>query len=149
MKTSENQWKILAMQRRSLRTMRQKDKYISQLQKSQREKKETDHVRIMIERILKAQRCKFKKLILNYNYKILHNICFLKKKMTNVAKEWRKEVINDCKWEHQSEERSYLFISESHYTLLASIDTYKMKMKQRDNNKKWWRREKWKLLLNC
>ena len=72
-----------------------------------------------------------------------------KKKIINVTKEQRKEVINDCKQEHQSEERSYLFISESHYTLLASIDTYKMKMKQHDNNKKWWRREKWNLLLNC
>ncbi len=41
----------------------------------------------MIERILKAQRRKFKKLILNYNYKILHNICLLKKKMMNVMKE--------------------------------------------------------------
>jgi len=75
------------MQRRLLRTTRQKDKYISQLQRSQREKKETDHVRITIERISKAQRREFKKLILNYNYKILHNICFLKKKMTNVVKE--------------------------------------------------------------
>ena len=68
------------MQRRSLRTTRQKDKYISWLQKSQREKRKTNHVRIMIERILKAQRHKFKKLILNYNYKILYNICFLKKR---------------------------------------------------------------------
>jgi len=77
--------------------MRQKDKYISQLQRSQREKRETNHVRIMIKRVSKAQRRKFKKLILNYNYKILHNICLLKKKMMNVAKEQRKEVINDCK----------------------------------------------------
>jgi len=75
------------MQRRSLRTTRQKDKYISQLQRSQRRKRETDHVRIMIEKVLKAQRCKFKKLILNYNYKISCNICFLKKMMMNVAKE--------------------------------------------------------------
>ena len=42
------------MRRRSLRTMRQKDKYISQLQKNQREKRETDHVKVMIERISKA-----------------------------------------------------------------------------------------------
>ena len=40
----------------------------------------------MIERISKAQRCKFKKLILNYNYKISRNICLLKKKMMNVMK---------------------------------------------------------------
>ena len=51
----------------------------------------------MIERILKAQRHKFKKLILNYNYKILYNICFLKKKMMNIMKERRKEAINDRK----------------------------------------------------
>ena len=68
------------MRRRLLRIMRQKDKYISQLQKSQREKRETDHVRIMIEKISKAQKRKFKKLILNYNYKISCNICFLKKR---------------------------------------------------------------------
>jgi len=53
----------------------------------------------MIKRILKVQRCKFKTLILNYNYKILHNICFLKKKMMNVVKKQRKEAINDCKQE--------------------------------------------------
>ena len=88
------------MQRRSLKTTRQKDKYISQLQRSQREKREINHVRIMIERISKAQRHKFKKLILNYNYKTSCNICLLKKKMTNVAKERRKEVINDREREH-------------------------------------------------
>jgi len=88
------------MQRRSLRTIRQKGKYISQLQRSQREKRETDHVRITIEKVSKAQRCKFKKLILNYNYKISRNICLLKKKMMNVVKEQRKEAINDCKQEH-------------------------------------------------
>jgi len=75
------------MQRKSLKTTRQKDKYINQLQKSQREKRKINHVRIIIERILKAQRREFKKLILNYNYKISHSICFLKKKMMNVAKE--------------------------------------------------------------
>jgi len=47
----------------------------------------------------------------------------------NVMKEQRKEVINDHKQEHQSEEESYLFISESHHALLASINTYKIKMK--------------------
>jgi len=47
----------------------------------------------------------------------------------NVAKEQRKEAINDRKQEHQSEEESYLFISESRYTLLASVNTYKMKTK--------------------
>ncbi len=124
------------MQRRSLRIMRQKDKYISQLQKSQREKKETDHVKVMIERILKAQRRKFKKLILNYNYKILCNIYFLKKKMMNIMKEQRKEAINDCKRERQSEERSYLFISESHHALLTSVNTYEIKTKQCDNDEK-------------
>jgi len=54
----------------------------------------------MIKKVSKAQRRKFKKLILNYNYKISRNICFLKKKMTNVMKEQRKEAINDCKREH-------------------------------------------------
>ena len=149
MKTSENQLKILAMRRRSLRTTRQKDKYINQLQRSQRRKKETDHVRVTIERVLKAQRRKFKKLILNYNYKISRNIYLLKKKMMNVAKEWRKEAINDCRQERWSEEESYLFVSESHHALLASVNTYKMKMKQHDDNKKWQEREKWKLLFNC
>ncbi len=47
----------------------------------------------------------------------------------NVVKEQRKEAINDHKWEHQSEEKSYLFISESCYALFASVNTYKMKMK--------------------
>ncbi len=78
------------MQRKSLRTMRQKDKYISQLQRSQRRKKEINHInhiKITIEKVSKVQRCKFKKLILNYNYKILCNICFLKKKMINIMKE--------------------------------------------------------------
>jgi len=117
------------MQRRSLRTTRQKGKYISQLQRSQRRKRETDHVRVMIERISKAQRRKFKKLILNYNYKISRNICLLKKKIMNVAKERRKEAINDREQEHRSEERNYLFISESHHALLASVNTYKTKMK--------------------
>ncbi len=147
-KTSENQWKILAMQKRLLRTTRQKDKYISWLQRSQREKRETNHVRIMIERISKVQRRKFKKLILNYNYKISRNICLLKKKMMNVAKEWRKEVINDHEREHWSEEKSYLFVSESCYTLLASVNTYEMKTKH-DDDKKWWEREKQESLLNC
>ncbi len=55
--------------------------------KKSKRKKEINHVRIMIERVSKAQRCKFKKLILNYNYKILYNIYFLKKKMMNVVKE--------------------------------------------------------------
>ena len=54
------------MQRRLLRITRKKDKYISQLQKSQREKRETNHARIMIENVLKVQKCKFKSLILNY-----------------------------------------------------------------------------------
>jgi len=124
------------MRRRSLRTTRQKDKYISQLQRSQREKRETNHVRIMIERISKAQRRKFKKLILNYNYKISHNICFLKKKMMNVAKKRRKEAINDRERERQSEEKSYLFISESRHALLASVNTYETKTKRHDNDKK-------------
>jgi len=116
--------------------MRQKDKYISQLQKSQRKKRETDHVRVTIERLSKAQRRKFKKLILNYNYKISRNICLLKKKMMNIMKERIKEAINDRERKHQSEEKSYLFISESHYTLLASVNTYEMKTKQCDDDKK-------------
>ncbi len=103
----------------------------------------------MIERISKAQRREFKKLILNYNYKISCNICLLKKKMTNVVKEWREEAINDRKWEHWSEEESYLFISESRHALLASINTYETKMKQHDDNKKWWEQEKWESILNC
>ena len=124
------------MRRRSLRTTRQKDKYISQLQRSQREKRETNHVRIMIERISKAQRRKFKKLILNYNYKISHNICFLKKKMMNVAKKRKKEAINDRERERKSEEKSYLFISESRHALLASVNTYETKTKRHDDDKK-------------
>ncbi len=103
----------------------------------------------MIERLSKAQKCEFKKLILNYNYKISCNICFLKKKMMNVMKKWIKEVINDHEQEHWSEEESYLFISESRYTLLASVNTYKMKMKWHDDNKKWWEREEQESLLNC
>ncbi len=103
----------------------------------------------MIERISKAQRCKFKKLILNYNYKILCNICFLKKKMINVMKERRKEMINDHKQERWSEEKSYLFVSESRHALLTSVNTYKMKMKQCDDDEKWWERERRKSLFNC
>jgi len=57
------------------------------LQRSQKEKIKINHVKVMIERVLKAQRHKFKKLILNYNYKTSYNICFLKKKMMNVVKE--------------------------------------------------------------
>ncbi len=75
---------------------------------------------------------------------------FLKKKMMmNIAKEWRKELINDRKREHWSEEKSYLFISKSHHTLLASVEIYKMKTKRRDDDKKWWEREKQESLLNC
>ncbi len=103
----------------------------------------------MIERVSKAQRRKFKKLILNYNYKILHNICLLKKKMMNVAKEWRKEAINDREWECRSEEESYLFINESRHALFTSVNTYEMKTKWRDDNKKWQERERWKFLFNC
>ncbi len=103
----------------------------------------------MIKKILKVQRHKLKKLILNYNYKISHNICLLKKKMMNIVEKWRKEVINDCKQEHWSKEKSYLFVNEFHYTLLTSINTYKTKMKWHDNNKKWWEQEEWKSLLNC
>ncbi len=72
-----------------------------------------------------------------------------KKKIMNVAKEWRKKAINDRKREHWSEEKSYLFVSKSHHTLLASVKTYKIKTKWRDDDKKWQEREKWKSLLNC
>ena len=41
----------------------------------------------MIEKISKVQRRKFKKLILNYNYKTSCNIYLLKKKMMNIMKE--------------------------------------------------------------
>ncbi len=102
----------------------------------------------MIERVSKAQRREFKKLILNYNYKISCNICLLKKKTTNIMKEQRKEVINDCERECWSEDKSYLFISESCHALLASVNTYEMKMKQRDDDKKWWEWEKQESLLN-
>ena len=51
-------------------------------------------------------------------------------------KKWRKEAINNHKQEHWSEEENYLFISESHHALLTSIDTYEIKTKQRDNDKK-------------
>jgi len=124
------------MRRRSLRTTRQKGKYISRLQRSQREKRETDYIRITIERVSKAQRREFKKLILNYNYKISRNICLLKKKVTNVAKERRKEAINDRERERRSEEESYLFVSESRHALLASVDTYETKTKRRDDDEK-------------
>jgi len=67
--------------------------------KKSKKKKETNHVKVMIERVSKAQRREFKKLILNYNYKISCNICLLKKKTTNIMKEQRKEVINDRKRE--------------------------------------------------
>jgi len=117
--------------------------------KKSKEKKETDHVRITIERISKAQRRESKKLILNYNYKISRNICLLKKKTTNIMKERRKEAINDRERERRSEERSYLFISESRHALLASVDTYETKTKRHDDDKKWRRRERWELLLNC
>jgi len=49
--------------------------------------------------------------------------------MMNVAKERRKEAINDRERERRREEKSYLFISESRHALLASVDTYKMKTK--------------------
>ncbi len=64
-------------------------------------------------------------------------------------KKWRKEAINDREQKRWSEERSYLFISESHHALLASVKTYKIKTKWRDDNKKWWKRKKWEFLLNC
>ncbi len=64
-------------------------------------------------------------------------------------KEKRKEAINDRKRERRSEEKSYLFISESRHALLASVDTYEMKMKRRDDNKKWREQEKRESLLNC
>ncbi len=57
--------------------------------------------------------------------------------MMNVAKEWRKEAINDREWERWSEEKSYLFINESRHALLASVDTYEMKMKWCDDSEKW------------
>ncbi len=67
---------------------------------------------------------------------------FFKKKMMNIMKEQRKEVINDRKQECWSEEKSYLFINESHHALLTSIDTYKTKMKWCDDDKKWWKWER-------
>ncbi len=69
--------------------------------------------------------------------------------MMNVVKKWRKEVINDRERECQSEEKSYLFISESRHALLASVDIYKMKMKWCDDDEKWQRWERWKFLLDC
>ncbi len=74
---------------------------------------------------------------------------FSKKKMMNVAKKWRKEAINDYKQEHQSEEKSYLFINESHHALLTSVNTYKIKMKWCNDNKKWQEWKKWEFLFNC
>jgi len=56
--------------------------------------------------------------------------------MMNVAKKRRKEAINSCKQEHRSKEKSYLFVSESRHALLASVNTYEMKTKQHDNDKK-------------
>ncbi len=52
-------------------------------------------------------------------------------------KEWRKIMIKSCKQEHWSEEKSYLFVSESRHTLLTSDNTYEMKMKWRDDDEKW------------
>ncbi len=74
---------------------------------------------------------------------------FLEKKMSDIMNERRKIMINDCKQEHWSERRSYLFISKSCHALLTSVDTYKMKMKWYNNDKKWWEWERWKSLLNC
>jgi len=56
--------------------------------------------------------------------------------MMNIVKERRKEAINDRERERQSEEKSYLFISESHHALLASVNTYKMKTKRCDDDEK-------------
>ncbi len=83
----------------------------------------------------------------SYNIHASTYIFFLKKKMSDVMKEWRKIVIKSRKRECQSEEKSYLFISESRHALLASDDTYKTKMKQRDDDEKW--QKKRELLLNC
>ncbi len=47
----------------------------------------------MIEKILKAQRRKFKKLILNYNYKILCNIYLLKKRQRTLWKNEEKKQL--------------------------------------------------------
>ncbi len=69
--------------------------------------------------------------------------------MMNVTKKRRKEAINNCERERWSEEESYLFISESHHALLASVDTYEIKMKRRDDDKKWQEQEKRESLLNC
>jgi len=54
---------------------------------------------------------------------------FSEKKISNVMNERRKIMINDCKWECQSERKNYLFIIESHHALLTSVNTYKIKMK--------------------
>ena len=62
-------------------------------------------------------------------------------------KEWRKIVIKSRKREHWSEEKSYLLVSESRHALLASDDTYKIKMKRHDNDEKWWKKQE--SLLNC
>jgi len=56
--------------------------------------------------------------------------------MMNVAKKRRKEAINDRERERQSEEKSYLFISESRHALLASVNTYETKTKRHDDDKK-------------
>jgi len=56
--------------------------------------------------------------------------------MMNVAKERRKEAINDRERECRSEGKSYLFVSESRHALLASVDTYEAKTKRRDDDKK-------------
>ncbi len=59
----------------------------------------------------------------------MHQHMFSKKKMNDVVNARRNVVINDCRWKYWSERKDYLFINESHHALLASVNTYKMKIK--------------------
>ncbi len=79
----------------------------------------------------------------------MHQHTSSKKKMNDVMNERRNVMINDCKQECWSERKNYLFVNKSHHALLASVDTYETKMKQHDNDEKWWKRKKWESLLNC
>ena len=71
---------------------------------------------------------------------LLHHVCLYMRKSWVVSLQyiciWRKIVINDCKWKCWSERRNYLFINESHHALLTSVNTYEMKMKWHDDDKK-------------
>jgi len=128
-KTPGNQWKILAMRRRSLGTTRQKGKYISRLRRSQREKREAGHAR---------QRREPKSLVLNYKQENktkphttpTHQHTPSKKKADDAAYGRRNVAANGRRRERRSG-RGGLFVSESRHALLASVGTYEAEAKRR------------------